>query len=79
MVKMGTGVVSWSSKLQNVIALSTTEAEYMAAVQAGKEIHGIPLSGTSSLLLDNQSVISVVKNPEHHSRMKQLDLCYYWL
>ena len=87
-VKMGTGAVSWSSKLQNVIALSTTEAEYMAAVQAGKEIKwmrnlmhelGIPLPGTSTLFLDNQSAISVAKNPEHHGRMKQLDLCYYWL
>jgi len=37
-VKMGTGVVSCSSKLQNIIALSTIEAEYMAAVQAGKKI-----------------------------------------
>ena len=85
-VKMGTGVVCWSSKLQNVISLSTTEADYMAAVQAGKEIKwmhnlmkelGIPLPGTSTLLLDNQSAISVAKNPEHHGRMKQLDLCYY--
>ena len=76
------------SKLQNVVALSTTEAEYMAAVQAGKEIKwmrnlmhelGIPLPGASTLLLDNQSAISVAKNPEHHGRMKQLDLCYYWL
>ncbi|KIM67422.1 hypothetical protein SCLCIDRAFT_107988, partial [Scleroderma citrinum Foug A] len=33
----------------------------------------------STLLLDNQSAISMVKNPEHHGRMKQLDLCYYWL
>jgi len=87
-VKMGTGVVSWSSKLQNIVALSTTEAEYMAAVQAGKEIKwmhnlmhelGIPLPGTSTLFLDNQSVISVAKNAEQHGRMKQLDLCYYWL
>ena len=37
-VKMSTGVVSWFSKLQNNVALSTTEAEYMTAVQAGKEI-----------------------------------------
>jgi len=40
---------------------------------------GIPLSGTFSLLIENQFVISVAKNPEHHGRMKQLDLCYYWL
>ena len=87
-VKMGTGAVSWSSKLQNIIALSTTEVEYMAAVQAGKEIKwmqnlmhelGISLPGTSTLFLDNQSVISVAKNPKHHGRMKKLDLCYYWL
>ena len=37
-IKMGTGAISWCSKLQGVVALSTTEAEYMTAVQAGKEI-----------------------------------------
>ena len=37
-VKMDTGAVSCSSKLQNVVALSTTEAEYITAVQASKEI-----------------------------------------
>ena len=26
-----------------------------------------------------QSAISVAKNPEHHGRMKHLDLCFYWL
>ena len=31
------GAVSWVSKLQNVIALSTTEAEYMATTQACKK------------------------------------------
>ena len=29
--------------------------------------------------MDNQSAISVAKNPEHHGRMKHLDLRFYWL
>ena len=37
-VKIGSGAVSWSSKLQSLVALSTTEAEHLSAVEAGKEI-----------------------------------------
>ena len=80
--------VSWSSRLQTITALSTTEAEYVAAVDAGKEVawmrqllheFGFTLSGPSTLAMDNQSAISVAKNPEHHGRMKHLDLRFYWL
>ena len=86
---MGTGAVSWSSKLQPVVAKSTTEAEYIAANSAGSEICwlrnlftelGLDFSSTSSpLFIDNQSALAVAKNPEHHGRMKHLDLKYYWL
>jgi hypothetical protein len=78
----------WSSKLQPIVALSTTEAEYIAAVEAGKEImwmrnilkeFGYKISEPSVLKMDNQSAISVAKNPEHHGRMKHLDLRTYWL
>ena len=87
-VLVGTGAISWMSKLQSIVALSTTEAEYVAATSAGQEICwlrslfselGYKVSTPSPLKADNQSSISVAKNPEHHGRMKHLDLRFYWL
>ena len=87
-VKMGTGTISWASRLQTIATLSTTEAEYISAVAAGQEIiwlhnlfseFGYALDAPSTLYVDNQSAISVAKNPEHHGRMKHLDLRHYWL
>ena len=87
-VKIGTGAVSWSSKLQPVVALSTTEAEYIAAVEAGKELKwmrtllgefGYQFDNPSTLCIDNMSSIFVSKNPEHHGRMKHLDIKFHWL
>ena len=40
---------------------------------------GYPVQGPSMLRIDNQSAISVSKNPEHFGRMKHLDLRFYWL
>jgi hypothetical protein len=64
------------------------EAEYLAAGAAGMEICWMPIllkelgytpSAPSKLFMYNQSAMSVANNPEHHGRMKHLDLCYYWL
>jgi len=85
---MAGGAIGWYSKLQTIVALCTTEAEYMAAIEAGNEIAWIRnilsefeygAQQASTLKMDNQSAISVSKNPEHHSRMKHLDLRFYWL
>ena len=35
---MARGAICWYSKLQTIVALSTTEVEYMAAIEAGKKI-----------------------------------------
>ena len=87
-VKMGTGAISWASKLQPIVTLSTTEAEYVSATAAGQEILwlrnlfselGFEPKGASTLHLDNQSALAVTKQPEHHGRMKHLDLRFYWL
>ena len=85
-VKMGTGAVSWRSKLQDVVTLSTTEAEYISGVHAGQEMiwfHnlleelGYTFTGPHTLYIDNMSAIAFSQNPEHHGRMKHLDLKYY--
>ena len=40
---------------------------------------GLEVKQASTLNLDNNSAIQVAKNPEHHGRMKHLDLDFYWL
>jgi transposase InsO family protein len=85
---IGSGPVSWSSKLQPTVALSTGEAEYTATVHSGKEAVwlrtfltelGYNMSGPTLINVDNQSALAVAENPEHHSRMKHLDIQYHWI
>jgi hypothetical protein len=87
-VKMGTGAVFWMLRLQSIVALSTTEAEFISAVSAGQEIVwmrsflgelGYAFDAPSLLLVDKQSAIQVARNPEHHGRMQHLDLRFFWL
>ena len=87
-VMMGSGAVSWSSKKQATVALSSTDAEYIAAVAAGKEILWLrelmrelkfEVQGSSPLFVDNQSALATLRNPEHQGRMKHLDVAHHWI
>jgi hypothetical protein len=77
------GPISWRSARQEMVAISTTEAEYVAAATAVQELRWLrsllsPLSVDISLPTplygDNQSAIAISRNPEHHGRTKHIDV-----
>ncbi|KAH9726513.1 Integrase catalytic domain-containing protein [Citrus sinensis] len=79
--------VSWVSKLQTVVALSTTEAEYMAATQACKEAIWIQRlleelrhkQQKISVFCDSQSALHIVRNPTFHFRTKHIGVQYHFV
>ena len=81
------GAMSWQSKLQKCVALSTTEAEYIAATEACKEMLWmknflLELGHKQEkyvLRCDNQSAIHLSKNSAYHSRSKHIDIRYHWI
>ena len=74
------GAVSWMSKKQSVVALSTTEAEYMAATHASKEAVWLQrlcssmglVQGAIRIDCDSQSAIFLAKNPAYHSKTRHM-------
>jgi hypothetical protein len=81
------GEISWMRKRRVVVALSTTEAEYMAASHASKETIwlqrlclGIGLVQQAVRLdCDSQSAIFLAKNPSYHSKTKHIDVQYHFV
>jgi hypothetical protein len=79
---LGRSLVSWASKKQNSVALSTAEAEYIVAGHCcaqslwmrqtlrdcGYKLSKVPL------LCDNESAICMADNPVEHSRTKHIDI-----
>ena len=86
--KLGGAVVSWASKRQNSVSLSTCEAEYMAACSAAKEAVwmnemmiqlGFPRSETVQIKTDSQSALNLIKNPVLHSKTKHIGIQYHFV
>jgi len=85
---MAGGAVSWSSKKQQTVALSTAEAEYVSATHVAKQVlwHrslfkelNLPLPTTSTIFTDNQVAISISHHPEFHARTKHIDIAHHFL
>lgn len=87
---LGGTPIAWASKRQKSVAMSTCEAEYIAAAEAAKEaiwlrnllselnIPQISL-GPTTLMIDNNAAMKLTKNPEFHARTKHIELRHHFL
>ena len=85
---MSGAAVDWLSKKQPVVALSTTEAEYIALCSATQEtvwlnrlLTDIKAPPQKPILIkeDNQGTIAVVNNPISHNRTKHIDIKFHYV
>eukprot|EP00253_Pinus_taeda_P023341 PITA_23341 len=85
---LGLAVVSWYNRKQRLVALSSAEAEYMAASQAAcdviwmrKVLVGLfdQRKDPTVIFCDNQSCIKLFENPVLHDRSKHIDIQYHHL
>jgi hypothetical protein len=79
--------VSWTSKKQNSVALSTVEAKYIATGACCLQIlymkqtlldYGVVLEKVP-LLCDNESIVKIANNPVQHSHTKHIDISHHFL
>jgi hypothetical protein len=84
---LGCALVSWSSKKQNSVALSTAEAEYIAAGNCCAQLLWIKQQLEDfklyydhiPILCDNTSAINLTKNPIQHSRTKHIEIRHHFI
>jgi hypothetical protein len=87
-VKYNGAPVAWSSVLQNVVAMSSCEAEYIAMSECAREISYLreltcfvnnPQPGPTQIFGDNQGALSLIENPTAHKRTKHIELKYHYV
>ena len=85
--QLGGGIISWRSKQQNIVALSLTEAEYVALKLASQKAIwlrrllssiGFQHSTATAFHEDNHGALELSRNPIHHARTKHIDIKYHF-
>ncbi len=88
MIFFGSGVISWSSKKQPIVALSSTEVEYRGATIAACEVVWLQkllsnlrqsVDAPIVIYCDNISSILLVNNPVYHARTKHIEVHYHFI
>jgi hypothetical protein len=87
-VYVNDNLISWNTKKQQSVALSTAEAELMAVVDVVREAMwmsmllteiGYKVKKPMSVWCDNQAAISLSKHDSDHNRTKHIDIRYYFI
>ena len=82
------GAVSWSTKRQEVVTLSTTESEYVSVTHTAKEAVWLrslisqvfkSILPLTTLFSDNKSAIALAKDHQYHACTKHIDICYHFI
>ena len=85
---IGNSCISWRSKRQSIVALSSTEAEYVSLSYATQEVVwlrqllsniGFKQTEPTKLYEDNQGAIGLSKNPKLNSRTKHIDIKFHYV
>ena len=85
---MGSGTISWASKKQPIVALSTAEAEYVAATAAAclaiwmrRMLRSLCQEQAKETMIfcDNSSAIALSKNVVFHKRTKHIDTKFHYI
>ena len=85
---MANAGISWLSKKQSTVALSTAESEYIALCMAAQEAVwlkrlfadlGVVQESPICIMEDNQGAIAMTKNPVGHARTKHIDIKYHYV
>jgi phosphoribosyl-AMP cyclohydrolase len=84
---LGRSLVSWSSKKQNSVALSTAKAEYISTCSCCAQLLWMKTTLSDfrikfkqvPLLCDNESAVKLTNNPVQHSRTKHIDVRHHFI
>jgi len=85
---MDGGAISWSLQKQELVTLSTVEAEYVVATHTTKEciwLHRLagdilpPLPESTTLHCDNQAALKLAQDDNYHVRMRHIDIWYHFI